>query len=414
MKSFSTLAAFSISALSVIPSVLAHGRLKSVTIDGKTFEGPQINNSGSLDSVIRTITDVSPVLDINSDNMSCGQGAAKVTAPLSATAKPGSQIDFDWASGEPSVPWPHNVIRNRSGPMMTYIAQCNGDCADFNSLDAKWVKIDEAGREGNQPEGDWIQATTIHVSKPYSMKLPDNLAAGNYLMRHEVIALHNAQSEGLAEFYPSCVQLTISGGSAKANFPSDTVDFPGAYSATDPGILINVYNPTTEAYPFPGPSLAFTSDSGSSNDNTTDSNGDNNSGGTSASPSATKTTTLTSATAAKTTSVSPAPTDAGSNDQQGDCNDDASGSDNNNDSGSNNNDGSNPDNTSDSGDAVVTITRTVFVNPTSQSSKSPRTATAIVTVTADAQAAAATTTLASDTGDYRPKRRSRVMRRVHF
>ncbi|KAG8892047.1 hypothetical protein FRC01_014377, partial [Tulasnella sp. 417] len=320
MKSFSTLAAFSISALSVIPSVLAHGRVKSVTIDGKVYEGPQINNSGNIDSVIRTITDVSPVQDVNSDNMSCGQGAAKVTAPLSATAKPGSQIDFDWASGEPTVPWPHNV-----GPMMTYIAQCGGDCADFNSLDAKWVKIDEAGREGNQPEGDWIQATTLHVSKPYSMKLPDNLPAGNYLMRHEVIALHNAQSEGLAEFYPSCIQLTVSGGSSKANFPSSTVDFPGAYSATDPGILINVYNPTTEAYQFPGPSLSFTSDSGSSNDNTnSNDNGDNNNGGTSDSPSATKTSTLTSATAAKTTSATPAPTDAGSDNQEGDCNDDES------------------------------------------------------------------------------------------
>ncbi|KAG9049461.1 hypothetical protein FS837_010265, partial [Tulasnella sp. UAMH 9824] len=380
-----------------------------VTIDGKTFEGPQINNSGKIDSAIRTITDVSPVQDVNSDNMSCGQGAAKVTAPLSAAAKPGSQIDFDWASGDATTPWVHNV-----GPMITYIAQCSGDCADFNSLDAKWVKIDEAGREGNQPNGAWIQATTIHVSKPYSMKLPDNLPAGNYLLRHEVIALQNAQSQGLAEFYPSCTQITVSGGSSKANFPSDTVDFPGAYSATDPGILIDVFNPTTEAYPFPGPSLAFTSDSASSNDNTGDANGDNNNGGTSASPSATKTTTLTSATAAKTTSASPAPTDAGSDDQQGDCNDDESGSDNNNDSGSNNNDGSNPDDTSDSGDAVVTITRTVFVSPTSQPSKSTRTATAVVTVTADAQAAAATTTLASDTGDYRPKRRSRVMRRVHF
>lgn len=70
--------------------------------------------------------------------------------------------------------------------MMTYLAQCSGDCADFSSLDAKWVKIDEAGREGNQPAGDWIQATTVHVNKSYSMKLPDNLPAGNYLMRHEV------------------------------------------------------------------------------------------------------------------------------------------------------------------------------------------------------------------------------------
>ncbi|KAG8993025.1 hypothetical protein FRB90_000809, partial [Tulasnella sp. 427] len=267
MKSFSALAALSISTLSFLPSVLAHGRLRSVTIDGKVFEGPQISNSGSIQSVIRTINDVSPVLDVTSDNMSCGQGAAKLTAPLSADAKPGSKIDFSWASGEVTVPWPHNV-----GPMMTYIAECGGDCADFNSLDAKWVKIDEAGRKDNQPEGDWIQATTIHVNKSYSMNLPSDLAAGNYLMRHEIIALHNAQSEGLAEFYPSCVQLTVSGASSKAAFPSDGVSFPGAYSATDPGILINVFNPTTEAYQFPGPPVELTS-SGSSDDTGSDNTG---------------------------------------------------------------------------------------------------------------------------------------------
>ncbi|KAG8949777.1 hypothetical protein FRC04_008317 [Tulasnella sp. 424] len=377
----------------------------AVTIDGKVFEGPQISNSGNVQSVIRTINDVSPVLDVTSDNLSCGQGAANLQAPLSADAKPGSQIDFSWASGETTVPWPHNV-----GPMMTYLAKCTGDCASFSSLDAKWVKIDEAGREGNQPEGDWIQATTVHVNKSYSMKLPADLPAGNYLMRHEIIALHNAQSQGLAEFYPSCTQLTVSGGSAKANFPSNTVSFPGAYSATDPGILINVYNPTTEAYPFPGPSLAFTSDSTSSTgDNTS---GSDNNGGTSDSPSATDTTTLTSATATKTktktTSASPTPTDAASSDNQGDCSGDNTGSNDNN---------SNADASSAGGDDVVTITRTVFVNPTGQPAKHTRTATDIVTVTTDsanAQAAAATSTPAANTGDYRPKRRSRIMRRVHI
>lgn len=81
----------------------------AVTIDGKVFEGPQISNSGNIQSVIRTINDVSPVLDVTSDNLSCGQGAADLKAPLSADAKPGSQIDFSWASGETTVPWPHNV-----------------------------------------------------------------------------------------------------------------------------------------------------------------------------------------------------------------------------------------------------------------------------------------------------------------
>ena len=41
-----------------------------------------------------------------------------------------------------------------------------------------------------------------------------------------------------ARFYMSCFQLTV-GGSGSANPP--TVSIPGAYSAEDPGILINIY-----------------------------------------------------------------------------------------------------------------------------------------------------------------------------
>lgn len=48
----------------------------------------------------------------------------------------------------------------------------------------------------------------------------------------------------------SCYQLSV-GGSGTAN-PS-TVKFPGAYGASDPGILINIYQ-TLTAYTIPGPS----------------------------------------------------------------------------------------------------------------------------------------------------------------
>lgn len=35
------------------------------------------------------------------------------------------------------------------------------------------------------------------------------------------------------------------------------VSFPGAYSATDPGILINIYQ-TITSYTIPGPTAVFT------------------------------------------------------------------------------------------------------------------------------------------------------------
>ena len=88
----------------------------------------------------------------------------------------------------------------------------------------------------------------------FTIKLPDNLTPGDYLIRHEIIALHLATSLGGAEFYPSCTQVRVGGtGSGQ---PNQTVTFPGAYSDTDPGIYDpTVYNPGS-AYVFPGPPVS--------------------------------------------------------------------------------------------------------------------------------------------------------------
>ena len=85
----------------------------------------------------------------------------------------------------------------------------------------------------------------------YDVTLPQDLASGGYLVRHEVgwyiiaralvfsgfiqiIALHLGNSLGGAEFYPMCVQIQV-GGNGNGQ-PQTTVSFPGAYNDNDPGI----------------------------------------------------------------------------------------------------------------------------------------------------------------------------------
>jgi hypothetical protein len=70
-------------------------------------------------------------------------------------------------------------------------------------------------------------------------------------MRNEHIALHTANSKGGAQFYLSCAQIAVTGGGSKS--PSNLVSFPGAYSASDPGILININYPIPTSYVNPGP-----------------------------------------------------------------------------------------------------------------------------------------------------------------
>ena len=95
---------------------------------------------------------------------------------------------------------------------------------------------------------DWLHTAWILLSfsdngASFDVTLPQNLAPGGYLIRHEIIALHLAEQIGGAEFYPMCTQVTIGGNGN--GVPSPTVSFPGAYSDTDPGI----YDPTVSQYP---------------------------------------------------------------------------------------------------------------------------------------------------------------------
>ena len=86
--------------------------------------------------------------------------------------------------------------------------------------------------------------------KPASVTLPTQVAPGDYLVRHEIIALHLAMTLGGAEFYPSCTQIRV--GGSQTGTPNQTVSFPGAYNDNDPGI----YDPSMcsrgAPYTFPG------------------------------------------------------------------------------------------------------------------------------------------------------------------
>ncbi|KAG8772595.1 hypothetical protein FRC15_002627 [Serendipita sp. 397] len=102
----------------------------------------------------------------------------------------------------------------------------------------------------------------------FTFKIPSSISAGQYLLRVEHIALHSAASTNGAQFYiryfinplsdlvpyslSSCAQLNVTGGGSAS--PS-TVKIPGVYSASDPGILINIYYPVPTSYKQPGPAV---------------------------------------------------------------------------------------------------------------------------------------------------------------
>ena len=86
------------------------------------------------------------------------------------------------------------------------------------------------------------------LSDGYNYTVPACLKPGYYLVRHEIIALHIAQTVGGAEFYPSCHQLKVSGSGTVT--PTKLVSFPGAYKNHDPGVLFDMWKRTLPSLNF--------------------------------------------------------------------------------------------------------------------------------------------------------------------
>lgn len=96
-----------------------------------------------------------------------------------------------------------------------------------------------------------MKATLTHnleSGSPVTVTIPSTLAPGNYLLRSEVIALQLAMTQGGAEFYPACIQLSVGGSQTGQPTSSEEVAFPGGYSDTDPGILTPNVSPVWDAF----------------------------------------------------------------------------------------------------------------------------------------------------------------------
>ena len=75
---------------------------------------------------------------------------------------------------------------------------------------AVWFKIAEQGRSADKKT--W---GTDPLTKPgnagYTYTIPECIKAGHYLVRHELVALHDAAQYPGPQFYPGCHQIKVSG-----------------------------------------------------------------------------------------------------------------------------------------------------------------------------------------------------------
>ncbi|TVY15519.1 Endoglucanase-4 [Lachnellula arida] len=174
----------------------------------------------------------------NSSDIICHLAAtnAETAAPITA----GQSLELLW------TPWP----TSHKGPVLDYLANCNGPCETVDKTTLEWFRIDAVGLIDNSlTDGYWATDQLIADNNTWTVVIPPTIAPGNYVLRHEIIALHSAASANGAQNYPQCVNLAISSSGTAAPAGVLATSF---YSATDPGILFDIYGSFT-SYTIPGP-----------------------------------------------------------------------------------------------------------------------------------------------------------------
>lgn len=233
MRSTMQLAAL-FAAAGILPGALAHYNFEALIVNGET--------TGPYEYVRRTTNYNSPIEDVTSPNLACNQGGSDpeiMAATGTITVQAGDQLGFTVNSeiGHP-------------GPQAVYLSKAPGSASEYAG-DGDWFKIYELTYSEITEAGiQWATYPGAGI-KNFTFTLPAEVPSGEYLLRTEHVGLHGAGTAGGAQFYISCAQINVEGGGSGT--PGPTVQFPGAYDGTEPGLLINIYYPAPTSYTMFGP-----------------------------------------------------------------------------------------------------------------------------------------------------------------
>ncbi|KAL3292173.1 endoglucanase-4 [Colletotrichum asianum] len=238
-----------VAALASVASVAAHGHVTNIVINGVSYrnyiptQDPYTNNpplvaGWSADQKDNGFVDPSAY---NAPDIICHKQAASGKGRITVAA--GDTIQLQWTE------WPDS----HKGPVMDFLANCNGPCNAIDKTALRFFKIDGAGLiDPPQQTNKWAASALIANGNAWLVRIPSNIAPGHYVLRHDIIALHSAGQQNGAQSYPQCINLEITG---EGTYNPPGVLGTALYGANDPGIYYNIYRDNLNDYVIPGPAI---------------------------------------------------------------------------------------------------------------------------------------------------------------
>lgn len=125
------------------------------------------------------------------------------------------------------------------------------DATTSPAAGAGWFKIYHEGFKN----GKFCSQRLIDNGGFLQVDIPRDLPGGDYIVRAETLALHQAQNVGGAQWYIGCAQVVVSGTGGKAS--PTWYRIPGHITPRDSGVLYNYWVPKAPHtnYKVPGPSV---------------------------------------------------------------------------------------------------------------------------------------------------------------
>ena len=253
-----------ISATAAAQAAHAHSYVNSFIVEGVSYAGfhpPNHNtvpgtNADILAAWSTEVPDDGWVgeLDYAKPDMICHLDARAPNG--NAPVRAGDNVTFLWNG------WPES----HHGPVLTYMAYCGKEadsCMRTDKTELEFFGIDAVGlidptatlHEFYTAFGIWSTDVMIVTNSTYTVQIPPTLSPGNYVVRHEIIALHFALLPDLGpQHYPQCINVMVSGSGTvipEGTLGTDLYGRPG----DEAGLKYDISQDPLPPYTMPGPGL---------------------------------------------------------------------------------------------------------------------------------------------------------------